>query len=130
MRRASSASTSSRIARSPASCATPNGKVTGVGTSRGRIGAGKGWHGGGGLLVARRDDGRLAPADRKSCAAGFRLGSDQAALAQRHDLRRRADGQTVFNLLVFATFAESLWHTMLDSAAEYGVVIAHSEELG
>lgn len=42
----------------------------------------------------------------------------------------RADGQAVFNLLVFATFAESLWHTLLDSAAEYGVAIAHSEELG
>jgi len=39
------------------------------------------------------------------------------------------DGQAVFNVLVFATFAESLWHTMLDSAAEYGVAIAHSEEL-
>ena len=41
----------------------------------------------------------------------------------------RADGQVVFNVLVFATFAESLWHTMLDSAAEYGVNIGHSEEL-
>jgi len=41
----------------------------------------------------------------------------------------RADGQAVFNVLVFATFAESLWHTMLDSAAEYGVTIAHSEDL-
>jgi sarcosine oxidase subunit gamma len=41
----------------------------------------------------------------------------------------RPDGQAVFNLLVFATFAESLWHTMLDAAAEYGVDIAHSEEL-
>jgi heterotetrameric sarcosine oxidase gamma subunit len=41
----------------------------------------------------------------------------------------RADGQAVFNVLVFATFAESLWHTMLDSAAEYGVTISHSEEL-
>jgi sarcosine oxidase subunit gamma len=39
------------------------------------------------------------------------------------------DGLAVFNLLVFATFAESLWHTMLDAAAEYGVVIAHSEDL-
>ncbi|RAZ93117.1 sarcosine oxidase subunit gamma [Mesorhizobium hawassense] len=38
-------------------------------------------------------------------------------------------GQAVFNLLVFATFAESLWHTVLDSAAEYGVTISHSEEL-
>lgn len=40
----------------------------------------------------------------------------------------RPDGQTVFNLLVFATFAESLWHTMLDAAAEYGADIGHSEE--
>ncbi|GLS41224.1 sarcosine oxidase subunit gamma [Mesorhizobium tianshanense] len=40
----------------------------------------------------------------------------------------RPDGQAVFNLLVFATFAESLWHTMLDAAAEYGVDIGHSEE--
>ncbi|WP_027164510.1 sarcosine oxidase subunit gamma [Mesorhizobium sp. WSM3224] len=39
------------------------------------------------------------------------------------------DGQAVFNLLVFGTFAESLWHTILDSAAEYGVTISHSEEL-
>lgn len=41
----------------------------------------------------------------------------------------RADGQAVFNLLVFATFAESLWHTILDFAAEYGVTISHSEDL-
>ncbi|AZN98487.1 sarcosine oxidase subunit gamma [Mesorhizobium sp. M9A.F.Ca.ET.002.03.1.2] len=39
------------------------------------------------------------------------------------------DGQAVFNLLAFATFAESLWHTMLDAGAEYGVEIGHSEEL-
>lgn len=39
------------------------------------------------------------------------------------------DGLAVFNVLVFATFAESLWHTMLDSAAEYGVTINHSEDL-
>ncbi|TIT04211.1 sarcosine oxidase subunit gamma [Mesorhizobium sp.] len=41
----------------------------------------------------------------------------------------RPDGQAVFNLLVFATFAESLWHTMLDASAEYGVDIGHSEEV-
>jgi methylglutamate dehydrogenase subunit D len=41
----------------------------------------------------------------------------------------RTEGQAVFNLLVFATFAESLWHTMLDSAAEYGADINHSENL-
>lgn len=40
----------------------------------------------------------------------------------------RPDGQAVFNLLVFATFAESLWHTMLDAAAEYGVAVSHSEK--
>ncbi|MER8410971.1 sarcosine oxidase subunit gamma family protein [Mesorhizobium sp. M1342] len=40
----------------------------------------------------------------------------------------RPDGLAVFNLLVFATFAESLWHTMLDSAAEYGVTVSHSED--
>ncbi|MBZ9707337.1 sarcosine oxidase subunit gamma [Mesorhizobium sp. ESP7-2] len=39
------------------------------------------------------------------------------------------DGQAVFNVLVFATFAESLWHTMLDSGAEYRIEIGHSEDL-
>lgn len=39
------------------------------------------------------------------------------------------NGEAVFNLLVFATFAESLWHTILDSAAEYGATIGHSEDL-
>ena len=39
------------------------------------------------------------------------------------------DGQAVFNLLVFATFAESLWHTILDAGAEYGIDIRYSEEL-
>jgi heterotetrameric sarcosine oxidase gamma subunit len=38
------------------------------------------------------------------------------------------DGFAVFNILVFATFAESLWHMIRDSAAEYGVDIGHSEE--
>ncbi len=32
-------------------------------------------------------------------------------------------GEPVFHLLVFATFAESLWHTLLDSGAEYGITI-------
>jgi len=40
-----------------------------------------------------------------------------------------SDGQATFNLLVFATFAESLWHTMLDSAAEYGVDVRAPEDL-
>jgi methylglutamate dehydrogenase subunit D len=31
--------------------------------------------------------------------------------------------EVVFHLLIFATFAESLWHTLLDSGAEYGVTI-------
>ena len=34
-----------------------------------------------------------------------------------------ADGEAIFYLLVFATFAESLWHTLLDSGAEYGIAI-------
>lgn len=33
------------------------------------------------------------------------------------------DGEAVFHLLIFGTFAESLWHTLLDSGAEYGVTI-------
>lgn len=33
------------------------------------------------------------------------------------------DGAAVFNLLVFASFAESLWHTLLDSGAEYGISV-------
>jgi len=41
----------------------------------------------------------------------------------------RSDGLAVFRVLVFATFAESLWHTMLNSAAEYGVDIGHSEDI-
>jgi sarcosine oxidase subunit gamma len=32
-------------------------------------------------------------------------------------------GEPAFYLLVFSTFAESLWHTLLDSGAEYGVTI-------
>jgi sarcosine oxidase subunit gamma len=38
-------------------------------------------------------------------------------------------GQAVFNLLVFSTFAQSLWHTMLDAAAEYGVDVRRPEGL-
>lgn len=34
-----------------------------------------------------------------------------------------ADGAAVFHLLIFGTFAESLWHTLLDSGAEYGITI-------
>lgn len=34
-----------------------------------------------------------------------------------------ADGSPVFNLLVFSSFAGSLWHTILDSSAEYGVEV-------
>lgn len=33
------------------------------------------------------------------------------------------DGEAIFHLLVFATFAESLWRTLLDSGAEYGITI-------
>lgn len=38
-----------------------------------------------------------------------------------------ADGSPVLNLLVFSTFAESLWNTMLDASAEYGVAVRHAE---
>ncbi|WP_296745015.1 sarcosine oxidase subunit gamma [Mesorhizobium sp.] len=31
------------------------------------------------------------------------------------------DGLAVFNMLVFTSFADSLWHTILDSCLEYGV---------
>jgi len=33
------------------------------------------------------------------------------------------DGSPVFNLLVFSSFAESLWHTIVDAAAEFGMEI-------
>lgn len=41
------------------------------------------------------------------------------------NLWRAADdgGDAVFQLLIFGTFAESLWHTLLDSGAEYGVAV-------
>lgn len=32
-----------------------------------------------------------------------------------------ADGHAVFNMLVFTSFADSLWHTILDSSLEFGV---------
>ena len=31
------------------------------------------------------------------------------------------DGNAVFYLLVFTSFADSLWHTIVDAAAEYGI---------
>lgn len=31
-----------------------------------------------------------------------------------------ADGHPVYNMLVFTSFADSLWHTMADSSLEYG----------
>jgi heterotetrameric sarcosine oxidase gamma subunit len=34
-----------------------------------------------------------------------------------------SSGSAVYYLLVFATFAESLWHMLLDSGAEYGITI-------
>lgn len=34
-----------------------------------------------------------------------------------------SSGEAVFLLLVFATFAESLWGTLLDSGAEYGIAV-------
>ncbi len=37
-----------------------------------------------------------------------------------------ADGNPVYNLLVFTSFADSLWHTLADAAAEYGVEAART----
>jgi heterotetrameric sarcosine oxidase beta subunit len=51
----------------------PNGKVTGVETTRGFIGAEEGRRGGRRQHLARRGDGRAEAADRKPCAAGLRL---------------------------------------------------------
>ena len=38
------------------------------------------------------------------------------------------DGHAVFNMLVFTSFADSLWHTILESSLEYGVQasVAHA----
>jgi methylglutamate dehydrogenase subunit D len=33
------------------------------------------------------------------------------------------DGSPVFNVLVFSSFADSIWHTIVDAAAEYGIEI-------
>lgn len=46
------------------------------------------------------------------------------------NLWRSADveGEAVFHLLVFGTFAESLWHTLLDSGAEFGIAIEAARE--
>ncbi|MDX8516543.1 sarcosine oxidase subunit gamma [Mesorhizobium captivum] len=40
----------------------------------------------------------------------------------------RVDVNAVFNMLVFTSFADSLWHTILDSCLEYGVQasVAHA----
>ncbi|MBZ9771835.1 sarcosine oxidase subunit gamma [Mesorhizobium sp. CO1-1-8] len=67
-------------------------------------------------------------------AASFPIGAAAATLMDHTSVTLwrggdRPDGQVVFNILVFATFAESLWHTMLDAGAEYGIEIGHSEEL-
>lgn len=40
-----------------------------------------------------------------------------------------SEGQAVFQLLVFATFAEYLWHAMLDAGAEFGIDIRHPVDL-
>jgi sarcosine oxidase subunit gamma len=40
-----------------------------------------------------------------------------------------ADGSPVFNVLVFSSFADSLWHTIVDSAAEYGIEVANPQGL-
>jgi methylglutamate dehydrogenase subunit D len=33
------------------------------------------------------------------------------------------DGSPVFNVLAFSSFADSIWHTIVDAAAEYGIEI-------
>ncbi|MBA3449466.1 MAG: sarcosine oxidase subunit gamma [Pseudaminobacter sp.] len=38
-----------------------------------------------------------------------------------------SEGLPVFSVLVFSSFADSLWHTLVDSSAEYGVDISHSQ---
>ena len=40
-----------------------------------------------------------------------------------------ADGSPVFRLLVFTSFANSIWHAILDSSAEYGVEVSGYHEL-
>ena len=78
-RRPAAASTSSRTARSPAS-ASSSGRVIGVETTRGFIGAKK--VGAGGAPATPRASPRMAglrAADREPCAAGLRLGRHQAA---------------------------------------------------
>ena len=89
-RRARSASTSSRTAKSPASSRDGNGRVTGVETTRGKIGAGKV-----GMAVAGNSS-------RVAAMAGLRLPIESHVLQafvseaikplhpRRHDLRRRA----------------------------------------
>lgn len=37
-----------------------------------------------------------------------------------------ANGNPVYSLLVFTSFADSLWHTLADAAAEYGVEAARA----
>ena len=46
-----------------------------------------------------------------------------------HEEAQAVHGISAADLAGKPTFAESLWHTMLDSAAEYGVAIGHSEDL-
>lgn len=40
-----------------------------------------------------------------------------------------ADGLPVFNVLVFTSFADSIWHSILDASAEYGTEIVGSHGL-
>lgn len=60
----------------------------------------------------------------------FKVG-DAAATQMAHmavNIWRDADDG--FNILVFTSFAESLWRTILDHGAEYGVEIAEPAQLG
>lgn len=40
-----------------------------------------------------------------------------------------SDGSLVFNVLVFSSFADSLWDTIVDAAAEYGIEVANPAHL-
>jgi sarcosine oxidase subunit gamma len=52
-------------------------------------------------------------------AAATSIDHTPVNLWRGHDV----DGEAAFHLLVFATFAASLWRTLLDSGAEYGIGI-------
>ena len=56
-------------------------------------------------------------------AAASSIDHTSVNLWRGQDADVKEGGEATFYLLVFTTFAESLWHTLLDSGAEYGVTI-------